>query len=471
MKVRIPTARKNGRSGEIHGASARRPLPLGADAEVFPPAEVRDLRGRPLPVVYMPLLGFLVMIAAVYGLVVNDAYRLVSFLTRETWRAQDAVTLATVPVLLWATWRARAGSLSAHLVSVGIMIWLTYGYAHLSMGAPFSAMFLVYVSVLTLAGFCLPVRDFLLSQAEVSLTGYPSHVTKSGVKCRGQHQRNRSLKCQRERIHHGTQRTGCGRISTGRLEMTKSKSVIFSILWAVVVIAFPVASGVIVVVSKADPTASRLIQAAFMYASISIPLVYCKVKKIALKETLLTGIDKEGVKTCLFYLPLVAILLPMIVSGVDLSDTGYVLATLLFTLGVGIAEELYFRGIILRLLGKSFGPVQVVFISMLIFGIDHASGAFVETSMVMVSLSILNAFLFGWIAAETALITKNIIPLMIFHCLFDFFTYQMLATGNAMIVIYAVRGTLMTIVAVYLLIKLKQQTINEQPRSLTSKSS
>jgi membrane protease YdiL (CAAX protease family) len=253
--------------------------------------------------------------------------------------------------------------------------------------------------------------------------------------------------------------------------MTKSKSVIFSILWAVVVIAFPVASGVIVVVSKADATASRLIQAAFMYASISIPLVYCKVKKIALKEILLTGIDKEGVKTCLFYLPLAAILLPMIVSGVDLSDTGYVLATLLFTLGVGIAEELYFRGIILRLLGKSFGPVQVVFISMLIFGIDHASGAFVETSMVMVSLSILNAFLFGWIAAETALITKNIIPLMIFHCLFDFFTYQMLATGNAMIVIYAVRGTLMTIVAVYLLIKLKQQTINEQPRSLTSKSS
>src|SRR5674476_420306 len=155
MKVRIPTARKNGRSGEIHGASARRPLPLGADAEVFPPAEVRDLRGRPLPVVYMPLLGFLVMIAAVYGLVVNDAYRLVPQLTRETWRAQDAVTLATVPVLLWATWRARAGSLSAHLVSVGILTWLTYGYAHLSIGAPFNTMFLIYLSVMSLAGFAI----------------------------------------------------------------------------------------------------------------------------------------------------------------------------------------------------------------------------------------------------------------------------------------------------------------------------
>ncbi len=39
------------------------------------------------------------------------------------------MTLASVPVLLMASWRARAGSLSAHLVSVGILIWLTHGYA------------------------------------------------------------------------------------------------------------------------------------------------------------------------------------------------------------------------------------------------------------------------------------------------------------------------------------------------------
>src|ERR1035437_5193911 len=144
--------------------------------------------------------------------------------------------------------------------------------------------------------------------------------------------------------------------------MTRSKSVISSILWAVIVIAFPVASGVIVVESKADDTASRLIQAAFIYASIVIPFVYCKVKKIALEDILLTGIDKDGVKPCLHYLPLIAVLLPTIVSGVHLTHAGHVLTTLLFTLGVGIAEELYFRGIILRFLGKSFGPLPVVFI-------------------------------------------------------------------------------------------------------------
>jgi hypothetical protein len=127
----------------------------GADTEAVSPAEAPHFRSRSLPVLYMPLLAFLVIVAAVYGLLVEDAYRLVSPLTRQTWRAQDAVTLTMVPVLLWVTRRPRAGSLSAHLVSVGILIWLTYGYAHLSIGTPFNAMFLVYLCVLTLAGFAM----------------------------------------------------------------------------------------------------------------------------------------------------------------------------------------------------------------------------------------------------------------------------------------------------------------------------
>ena len=155
MKLRASEARKSGSSGEAVDARAGHPEPLRAAGQAFPPAEAEDVRGRPLPLVYVPLLGLLVVIATVYGLVVDDAYRLVLPLTRQTWRAQDAVTLATVPVLLWATWRARAGSLSAHLVSVGILIWLTYGYAHLAFGAPFNAMFLIYLAVLALAGFAM----------------------------------------------------------------------------------------------------------------------------------------------------------------------------------------------------------------------------------------------------------------------------------------------------------------------------
>ena len=154
MKSHLPAGSNHGLTSEVAAAPARRLSP-GADNAVAVLAKAQEVQDRPLPVFYMPLVGLLVIIAAAYGLVVDDAYRLVSDLTRQTWRAQDVVTLAAVPVLLWTTWQARKGSLHAHLVSVGILFWLTYGYAHLSFGAPFNAMFLVYLSVLTLAGFAM----------------------------------------------------------------------------------------------------------------------------------------------------------------------------------------------------------------------------------------------------------------------------------------------------------------------------
>lgn len=106
-----------------------------------------------LPPAYFGLLAGLVVASTVYGLVVDDAYRLVSDMTRETWRAQDAVTLFSVPVLLWSSRRSRAGSLSAHLLTTGIVLWWAYCYAHLSIGAPLNPQFLVYLAILSLAGF------------------------------------------------------------------------------------------------------------------------------------------------------------------------------------------------------------------------------------------------------------------------------------------------------------------------------
>jgi hypothetical protein len=107
----------------------------------------------PLPLPYLLVLGGLVLAATAYGLLTDDAYRLVPDLTRSTWRAQDAVTLACVPVLIWAAVRARSGSLLSHVLSVGILAWLTYCYAHQAIGVPFNAMFLVYVAILGMAGF------------------------------------------------------------------------------------------------------------------------------------------------------------------------------------------------------------------------------------------------------------------------------------------------------------------------------
>jgi hypothetical protein len=112
-----------------------------------------DTDARPLSPAYFGALAIMVVVATVYGLAVEDAYRLVSEMTQETWRAQDAVSLALVPVVLWSSRRARARSLSAHLLTTGIALWWAYCYAHLSIGAPLNPMFLVYLAILLLAGF------------------------------------------------------------------------------------------------------------------------------------------------------------------------------------------------------------------------------------------------------------------------------------------------------------------------------
>ena len=109
--------------------------------------------GGPLRAAYFGCIGGLTVVATMYGLVAEDAYRLVPALTRQTWRAQDAVTLLLVPVLLWSSRRARSGSLSGHLLTTGIALWLAYCYAHLSIGAPLNPLFLVYVAILGLSGF------------------------------------------------------------------------------------------------------------------------------------------------------------------------------------------------------------------------------------------------------------------------------------------------------------------------------
>ena len=115
--------------------------------------EITDDRPRPRSLVYVLLVCILASAATIYGLGTAHPYRLVSSLTVATWRAQDAVTLVLMPVLLWAELRARRGSLPAHVVAVGIYLWLAYSFAHLAIGAPVNAMFLGYVTILGLSAF------------------------------------------------------------------------------------------------------------------------------------------------------------------------------------------------------------------------------------------------------------------------------------------------------------------------------
>ena len=115
---------------------------------------VSGAAGRPQPIWYTLAIATLVVATTLYGLLQAGAYR-VSDYQEAIWRAQDLVTLLTVPIAVWSGMRARKGSIRGHLVWLGLMLWLAYCYAHLAFGTPYNNVFLLYVAILGLAGYGL----------------------------------------------------------------------------------------------------------------------------------------------------------------------------------------------------------------------------------------------------------------------------------------------------------------------------
>lgn len=142
---------------------------------LLPPGEARSVP----PSGYVLLVAALVVVATAYGLFSQDPYRFVSDMTVATWRAQDAVTLLTVPLLVFAHRRARAGSLPAHMAMVGLFAWIAYCYAHQAFGVPFTAMFPVYVALLATAGWA--TLDGLLRVDVVAVSGSFAHAPSRGA--------------------------------------------------------------------------------------------------------------------------------------------------------------------------------------------------------------------------------------------------------------------------------------------------
>ena len=110
-----------------------------------------------LPLWYTVGVTAVLLAVTLYGLLVEGAYRAplgVRDTLPETLRGQDLLTLLTVPVLLWAGVRARAGSLRAHIVWLALLFYVAYTYL-MYVVTPFNDVFLLYVAAIGLASYGL----------------------------------------------------------------------------------------------------------------------------------------------------------------------------------------------------------------------------------------------------------------------------------------------------------------------------
>lgn len=239
--------------------------------------------------------------------------------------------------------------------------------------------------------------------------------------------------------------------------MQKTKSILLSIVWTIVILIFPVASGVIAVVFKMNRIETFMIQGCFMLLSLTIPAIYIYKRKVLIKEIGLRKMESGNIRKTLLFMPLVLCKLPLILTGVNFKGYTYVITLTFFTLMVGISEELYFRGIILKLLKDNFPIKQAVAICALIFGIGHIANALSGTSTIYVFLQIINAIVFGILATEIVVITKSLIPIIIWHFAFDFINYIALATGKTEIFVIGLQEIIMIIYAYYLYSKISSE--------------
>jgi hypothetical protein len=65
--------------------------------------------------------------------------------------AQDVLTLAIVPLLVWSARLSRKGSLGGHLLWLGLLAYIAYTYLIYAFGVPHNSAFLLYVTALTLS--------------------------------------------------------------------------------------------------------------------------------------------------------------------------------------------------------------------------------------------------------------------------------------------------------------------------------
>lgn len=228
-----------------------------------------------------------------------------------------------------------------------------------------------------------------------------------------------------------------------------------SFLWCFIILLFPIISGVLAVILSLDTVETLFLQGTFMLISLIPPTVFVMCGKWRWNDIGFSQFDFGSFKKRLFFIPVLLIFIPVAMKGIHIKSAGYVLGSLFLYLFVGISEEVYFRGIIPQFLKKEFSIKGTVLLSTFIFGIGHIATAFTGSNVFEIALTVLNAFIFGWLAIEMTILSNNIIPAILLHFFFDFETKIVVMNGRELMIAESIRGVLMFMMAIWLANALK----------------
>ncbi|MDR0879687.1 MAG: CPBP family intramembrane metalloprotease [Clostridioides sp.] len=213
---------------------------------------------------------------------------------------------------------------------------------------------------------------------------------------------------------------------------------------------FTVIGSVVSQILEADEWETYAIMAAVVFISVllAVSLIFKKRADFGLRKP--EHIEK---KTALLCLPLLLIeVLPVIICGfrpeLYLRDFAILL---LFTVFVGLNEEIWFRGIALKAVSAK-GSRHAIVVTAIIFGASHAVNLFGGADFYMTLLQILFAFCVGIVLAAICVTTKSLLIPIVWHLMHNFISISTNTIGvfgdNSELFIILVQLVLLIISAV-----------------------
>lgn len=198
-------------------------------------------------------------------------------------------------------------------------------------------------------------------------------------------------------------------------KLMEKKPILHTMLWIMLyIVGVNIGDGF-----EAQTGIPNLVTAMFLVALSGILIAYLKrngwMERFGLKR-----IEKQDLRQALYYVPLLLLVIFQFALGLNpsLTTMDIALFCLLMT-GVGFIEELLFRGFLYQAIESKSGVKRAVLISGVTFGIGHivnlmrGYGYAEQIGQVIVAVTI------GIALALLVAVTRNIVPGILFHILFN----------------------------------------------------
>lgn len=200
----------------------------------------------------------------------------------------------------------------------------------------------------------------------------------------------------------------------------KNRPILFSLFLGIVLTLLISVASAFATVRGLGETGMMVAQGcAFLVMALAVTL-YMRRKDSTMAIYGFKGLAGANNKAALYYVPLgIIVFVQPVIGGFNSElSLGKIVLIVLFSLVVGYTEESIFRGIIWEKL-KDKGALFYILFSSIFFGILHMANALNGRDWLSIVLQIINAFLIGLILALLIVLTARILPLIIFHFMFD----------------------------------------------------